>query len=52
MQVTHQKVEVLSAAYLQSAQIIVDAQIGALLTRELGLKYGASTKPATNTTSR
>jgi hypothetical protein len=50
MQVTHQKVEVLSAAYLQSAQIIVDAQIGALLTRELGLK-NASTKPAANTTT-
>ncbi len=51
MQVTHQKVEVLSAAYLQSAQLIVDAQIGALLTRELGLKYTASSKPATNTTT-
>ena len=51
MQVTHQKVSVLAATYLQSAQVIVDAQIGALLTRELGLKNAGSSKPATNTTA-
>jgi hypothetical protein len=51
MQATHQKVDVLSAAYLQSVQVIVDAQIGALLTRELGLKNAGSSKPATNTTT-
>jgi hypothetical protein len=49
MQLTHQKVTVLSATYLQSAQVIVDAQIGALLTRELGLKNAGASKPATNT---
>jgi hypothetical protein len=43
METTHQKVGILSEAYLRSAQQLIDAQIGALLTRELGLKAGAST---------
>ena len=43
VEVTHQKVEILSEAYLRTAQQLVDAQIGALLTRELGLKSGSST---------
>jgi hypothetical protein len=53
MQATHERVDILSEAYLRSAQVFIDAQIGALLTRELGLKNGASTpsasaKPATH----
>lgn len=43
MEATHQKVDVLSEPYLQTTRDIIDAQIGALLTRELGLKHGAST---------
>ncbi len=42
MQATHQKLDILSAPYLMGVRQIVDAQIGALLTRELGLKSGAS----------
>ena len=42
IQATHQKVGVLSEAYLRNAKTIVDAQIGILLTRELGLKTGSS----------
>ena len=42
LQTTHQSVEILSEAYLRPAQMLIDAQIGALLTRELSLKTGAS----------
>jgi hypothetical protein len=42
MQVTHEKVGILSEAYLRSVRMLVDAQIGALLTREIGLKSGSS----------
>jgi len=42
MQATHQKVQILSVPYLTAVRQIVDAQVGALLTRELGLKGGGS----------
>jgi hypothetical protein len=42
MQATHEQVDILSEAYLRTVRPLVDAQIGALLTRELGLKGGAS----------
>lgn len=41
MQMTHQKVNILSEPYLRNVQPLVDAQIAALLTRELGLKNSA-----------
>jgi len=40
MQATHQKVGILSAAYLRNVKTLVDPQMSALLTRELGLKTG------------
>jgi hypothetical protein len=43
MQATHKEVDILSVTFLRNTQKLVDAQIGALLTRELGLKYGAAT---------
>jgi hypothetical protein len=43
LQVTHQAVEVLSEGYLRSVRTLIDTQIGALLTRELGLKNGSPT---------
>jgi hypothetical protein len=43
MQTTHQQVDILSEPYLRTAEKIIDAQIEALLTRELGLKNGAAT---------
>ena len=42
MQATHQKVQILSVPYLMTVRQLVDAQIGALLTRELALKSGGS----------
>ena len=38
MQATHQKLNILSEPYLRTVRQIVDAQISALLTREIGLK--------------
>lgn len=43
LQATHEKADILSVAYLQGAQQTIDAQIEALLTRELGLKGNGST---------
>ena len=42
MQATHQKVGILSEVYLSDVQKLLDVKIGALLTRELGLKTGLS----------
>lgn len=42
MQATHQKVNILSEPYLVGVRTLVDAQIGALLTRELGLRNSTS----------
>ena len=44
MQATHQIQNTLSMTYLQEVQKLVDAEIGALLTRELGLKSATSTQ--------
>jgi hypothetical protein len=49
MQATHQKVGILSEAYLRNVKMLVDAQIGALLTRELGLKSGSSSTSSIGT---
>jgi hypothetical protein len=46
LQVTHQAAGVLSESYLRNAQRTIDTQIGALLSRELGLKNGTAA-PAT-----
>jgi hypothetical protein len=42
LQVTHQGLGILSEGYLRSVRTLIDTQIGALLTRELGLKNGAA----------
>jgi hypothetical protein len=42
MQAKHQNDDILSLIFLQTTQQLVDAEIEALLTRELGLKNGAS----------
>ncbi len=50
MQARHQEAGILSEVYLRYVQKLVDAQMGALLTRELGLKSGGSSSTSSSGT--
>lgn len=52
VELTHQAQDVLGEAYLRQVQAFVDAQISALLTRELGLKKGSASGSSTSSSSK